>query len=108
MTRDSKLLTILHRSNPVPAPQTLVGSDVARELALKKPGSVIDWRERDDEYIGDGYRIRLLEPQKWQITYRDYLLAYHPSLKAAFSMVERHRRETLRRRALLRYAGLDR
>lgn len=106
MTRESKLLTILHRSNPIPELETLVDSDAARELASKRPGSVIDWQARDDEYFGDGYRIRLLEPRKWQITHRDRLLAYHQSQKAAFSMVERHRREALRRQDLLLYSGI--
>lgn len=106
MSNDSNLLRVLRRTNPVPEPEALVDSAAAEELALKKPGSVVNWRVRGDEYLGDGYRIRLLEPRRWQITYRDAVLAYHHSLKTAFATVERHRRRAMRRNDLLRLAAV--
>ncbi len=98
------LLNVLQDTNPIPDPVELEDSDEARELALRRPGSVIAWRVIGDEYHGDGYRIRLLEPRKWEITRRGRLLEHHHSLKAAFAIVEHDRREALRRRDLVFYA----
>ena len=100
------VMTLLQQSNPVPDPAELADSDEARELAMRRPGSVLDWHIHDDEYVGDGYRIRLLEPEKWEVTHRETVLETPRSLKRAFAKVERHRRDTLRRRDLWVWGSL--
>ena len=70
---------------------------------LPRPGSVLEWGVERDEYLADGYRIRLLAPAKWEITHRGSVLSTSKSLKMAFSIVERHRRRALRKRDLIFY-----
>lgn len=94
-------MTLLRDSNPVPDPTTLIGSVAAQELASRRPESVVDWRQHDDGYVGDGYRIRLRSAARWEITLRNRHLHTVPSLRSAFSIVEHHRREALRRGHLI-------
>lgn len=104
MNFDVPLMAVLQRSNPVPDPEQLADSDEAKELALRRPGSVLDWQIEDDDYVGDGYRISLLAPSNWEITHQDRHLAYDQSRRSAFAVVERHRREALRRFDLIKWA----
>lgn len=98
-------MALLQHSNPIPDPASLAGSEAARELASRRPESVIDWQRDDDDYVGDGYRIHLAEPARWEITNGGRRLHIVSSLRSAFSIVEHHRRETLRRRHLVLMAA---
>lgn len=107
MNVDSNLLASLRRSNPMPTPEHLVESDAARALAFRSPLSLLDWRIiGENEYEANPYRIQLAAPGRWEITFRGTPLAHHHSLKSAFAIVERHYRESIRRRDLLRLGGV--
>jgi hypothetical protein len=100
------LANALQPPNPAPDPDEATGADEAGEPAMRRPGSVIDWRIEDGDYVGDGYRIHLVEAHHWEITRRGARMAGEPTLTAAFSVVERHRRDALRRRDLATWAGV--
>ncbi len=104
MSRTNQLLDRLGRANPVPDPADLADSDVAAELAMRRAGSVLNWDISDGEYQADGYRIRLVEPGNWEITFRAAVIAFNGSRKAAFRIAEDHRRQAIRRRDLIRLA----
>lgn len=77
-------------------------SDTAVEQSMTKAGSILDWNIRGDDYVADGYRIRLLQPRRWEISHEGAVIAYHFSRKEAFGIVEDHYRDTIRRRDLIR------
>jgi len=103
MKTDQSLLSVLGRANPVSDPGDLVGSDAANELARRKPDSVLDWSISGDDYVADGYRIRFLAGNDWEIIHKETTLGSAEKLTWAFSIVEHHRREAIRRRDLIRY-----
>ena len=94
------IMSIVGEANPLPDPQTLVGSNEADELALRRPESIIQWHAAENGYTGNGYHIRLAEPFGWDVTLDGNPYAEHQSLKAAFSDVERHYRRSLELRNL--------
>lgn len=100
---NDQLLETLGRTNPVLDPDDLIGSDAADELATRKPDSLLDWSIRGDGYVADHYRIRFLGESDWKITYKGTNLGSAEKLKWAFSVVEHHHREAIRRRDLIRY-----
>lgn len=104
MNTDEGLLEALGRANPVLDPEDLVDSYAASELAMRKHDSVLDWRAEGNDYIADGYRIRLRQQGGWEMSLRGAVIGSDESLKDAFGLVEHHRRRALRRRDLRRYA----
>ncbi len=74
----------------------------AVEQAIEKAGSVLDWSIRGGDYVADDYRIRLLEPRRWEISHGGAVIAYHFSRNEAFGIVEDHYRDSVRRRDLMR------
>jgi hypothetical protein len=104
MSRYRRLLDALGRVNPVPDAAEMADPDAAAQLAMGRPGSVLDWRISGEEYLAGDYRIRLIEPRKWEITHRGATIAYHPSRASAFVIVEDHCRDAIRRRDLIRLA----
>ena len=75
----------------------------ADHLDLKPPGSVLDWHIFDDGFIAGDYRIRLLGPERWQVTCDEATVGEYRRLKTAFSTCEHHARDVLRRRAVVRH-----
>ncbi|NNC91365.1 MAG: hypothetical protein HKN80_02610 [Acidimicrobiia bacterium] len=76
----------------------------ADDVAMSVPGSILDWRVRGEDYLAGSYRIRLLEPRKWEVTHQGAVIAFYSSRKAAFGIAEDHWREAIRRRDLIRLA----
>lgn len=98
-----RLLDTLGRANPVPDSNDLIGSDVADELASRKPDSVLDWTMTAGEYRAKGYRIHLLGESEWEITHKGTTLGSTERLTWAFSVAELHRGQAIRRRDLIRH-----
>ena len=68
----------------------------ARQLDMKPPGSILDWRIFDDGFIGGDYRIVHLGPRNWLVTRRNSIVGTYRRLKTAFVSAERHHRRMLR------------
>ncbi len=70
------------------------------------PGSsgVIRWRRDDPGYVGDEYEVKLLAPYRWEVSFRQTPIGFSPSRKAAVTLAEGHRLDTMRRTDLWLWA----
>ena len=71
------------------------------------PMSWLEWRrEGDDEYAGGAYRIRLIEPYRWEVLHGGRHLFYDRSLNSSLTRADHHYRDGLRRRDLMMWFTL--
>lgn len=68
------------------------------------PMSWLDWRRDGDEYAGGVYRIRLIEPYRWEVLRNGRHLFYDRSLTSSLTRADHHYRERLRARDLIMWA----
>ncbi len=58
--------------------------------------SWLDWSQDADEYAGGEYRIRLVEPYRWEVLHRGAHLRFDTRLSSALAQAEHHFGERLR------------
>lgn len=63
-----------------------------------RPMSWLDWHEDVDGFAGGDYRIRLLEPFRWEVSRAGRHVLFHETRSGAMDEAETHYREGLRRR----------
>lgn len=68
--------------------------------------SWLDWSRRGNEYVGGRYRVRLIEPYRWEVVHDGEHLFFDASLKSALIRTDDHHRERLRRRDLFTWGAL--
>ena len=83
-------------------------SVTANHRGLKSPGPLVasswlDWSRDDDEYVGGDYRIRLIEPYRWEVLFRGDHLRFDDRLSAALAHAEHHYIEAVRIRDMTKW-----
>ena len=73
---------------------------------LFRPASLLDWWQVGDELRGGPYRIRLIEPHRWEISRDGIVVAEEPTRSSSLHRAELHHREVLRRRDIVVWSGV--
>ncbi|NNC93223.1 MAG: hypothetical protein HKN80_12110 [Acidimicrobiia bacterium] len=70
------------------------------------PMSWLDWVKEGDEYVGGEYRIRLIEPYRWEVLRKGKPAFFDTRLSGALARTEDHYRDRLRVRDLLTWSAV--
>lgn len=70
------------------------------------PMSWLDWERDGDEYAGGSYRIRLIEPHRWEALREGKHIFYDTRLSNALVRTEEHYRNRLRVRDLFTWSAV--
>ena len=77
-----------------------------REPGAILPMSWVDWKRDGDEYVGGDYRIRLIEPYRWEVVRAGSHLFYDTRLSGALTRADHHYRDRLRIRDLITWGAV--
>ncbi len=76
------------------------------QFPVEPPAGLLAWSRDGADYLAGRYRISLLEPSRWEISYRGDPIDHDPSLRASFRIAELHWRKVLRKRDAIAWGAL--